>query len=123
MFQDSPAGMPDRELSWVFPYSTGNNNFTPRNTVDKALASLAGAIREKNEWRRKVFDEAIVAKWKAEVVAQSLSDNESNAQLFDAAKAFDLALAECRWTAALPSKGADRFADEAGVDGVCGGQS
>lgn len=57
------------------------------------MMALMGEITEKPEWNRKVFDEEIVSKWRAETLA--LNDDAQPERVLTA-KAFDYCMEELR---------------------------
>lgn len=44
---------------------------SPMTVRERTLIALIGALKDKTEWERKVFDETIAAKWRAEALGFS----------------------------------------------------
>ena len=52
------------------PFDYGDDygsGLEPYTELELELLGLLGAIKAKPEWHRKVFDDAVVAKWRTEV--------------------------------------------------------
>uniref|UniRef100_A0A914DFU3 Uncharacterized protein n=1 Tax=Acrobeloides nanus TaxID=290746 RepID=A0A914DFU3_9BILA len=69
----------------------------PITLQELKLLSLEAAIRLKNDWTTKIFDESIVAKWKIEYNSQQDETIDDSY--------FDYAIAECRYQAESSSGG------------------
>lgn len=62
------------------PFKTRNygEGAVPKALVELELLALSGAIREKDNWFEKMWDDEIVGKWKEEALAQGASEEVFN---------------------------------------------
>lgn len=71
----------------VLKYPDYEDGDSPRTVLELELCDIGGAIRDRQEWWTKIYDEKIVSKWREE------SGGETNALKFE------FALSECKWVA------------------------
>ncbi|GIZ41376.1 hypothetical protein CKM354_000468200 [Cercospora kikuchii] len=89
----------DYSFSWSadgsprFPNAISDWSGTPLTQRERRMMALMGEITDKPEWDRKVFDDKIVAKWRAEALAAN-ADAEPERVLTE--KAIDYCIEEIR---------------------------
>lgn len=65
----------------AFPHAIGDMDLVQSLGItnrERRMMTFIGAITDKPEWERKVFDETIIAKWKEEAMAMTIPTEDDN---------------------------------------------